>query len=111
MFTPLLIALFLMFQPVQADSVITISGSVMDLESQTVISGASITFMESDSVVTSNEEGYFTFDVLSTGTYTVLVEAEGYKSQEMTIEVTESRVLKIELEKSPVEKFENEDMN
>ncbi len=108
MFTPLLIAFFLMFQPAPADTVLTVSGSVLDMEFQTVIAGATITFTEMDSVLTTNEDGFFSIDGYLAGTHTVMIEAEGYESKEMTIEITESKVLKIELEKSPVEKEEND---
>lgn len=111
MFTPLLIALFLTFTPAQADTAITVSGSVLEVESQTVIVGATLTFTELETVLTTNEEGFFTVEGNLAGTHTVLVEAEGYKSKEMTIEVTESAVLKIELEKAPVEENENDDID
>lgn len=65
----------------------TVSGVVMD-QSEAVVPGAKVTLTNTQTGVsrelTSNEQGYFYFDRVQPGEYTVSIAAEGFKKREVT---------------------------
>jgi len=62
-------------------------GKVVKASSQKDISGATVTIEGMDKEVTTNKKGMFTVDSLEPGTYTITIEADGYKDWEKKIEV------------------------
>lgn len=75
--------------PVVAD-VHNISGSIAGIDGLG-ISGATVTMGgTAEATATTDENGYFVFENVAVGTYTLQVTAEGKISQETTVEVTET---------------------
>ncbi|TVR30197.1 MAG: DUF2012 domain-containing protein [Balneolaceae bacterium] len=67
----------------------TISGTVLDAELEEGISGAEVTLEETDVTTTTDEYGTFTFTEVEEGSYTVVVEAYGFESAKVEVEVNE----------------------
>ncbi len=63
------------------------SGQVVDASSQEAISGSQVMLQGVDKETTTGEDGSFTFEKVSAGTYTLAVSAEGYKDWEQKVEV------------------------
>lgn len=65
----------------------SVTGSVVDANSGEAIPNATVTVNETSA--TTDEYGAFTIEELEAGSYTLIVEAEGYESAEQSVEVTE----------------------
>jgi len=74
---------------VSQETLVTITGTVVDSDFQEGIEGAEVTLEETDQSATTDEFGTFTFSDLEEGTYTVSVSAEGYIGADEEVEVTE----------------------
>lgn len=74
----------------QEKSATTITGTVVDSVSQEGIPEAEVAIEDSEKTATTDEYGTFSIEELEKGTYTLSVEAEGYKSASEEVEVKES---------------------
>jgi hypothetical protein len=78
-----------------------LSGYVWDAVSETPVAGIEVKIVGHDMKATTDEEGYFSFETLEPGEYTVTVELEGYDTYEQEIVVTDEPVtLNILLERA-----------
>ncbi|PAU93222.1 hypothetical protein CK503_12420 [Aliifodinibius salipaludis] len=66
-----------------------LSGEVVDASSQEAISGAQLVLQGVDKEATTGEDGSFTFEMVSPGTYTLSVSADGYEGWSQEVEVKE----------------------
>lgn len=66
-----------------------LSGEVVDASSQEAISGAQVVLQGVDKEATTGEDGAFTFEMVSPGTYTISVTADGYEDWSQEVEVKE----------------------
>lgn len=79
----------------------TLSGYVWDAASETVLAGIEVKIDGQDLKATTDEEGYFSFESLEAGEYTVKVEHEGFDTYEQAIVVADEPVtLNILLERA-----------
>lgn len=62
-------------------------GKVVQASSKKDVSGATVTIEGMDKEFTTNKKGMFSIDSLEPGTYTITIEADGYKDWEKEIEV------------------------
>jgi len=83
------------------DSTATLSGKVVKASSNEVVSGVDVQLKELDKKATTNQQGMFSFEDLKPGTYTVVVEADGYKAWKKEIKLSsEGKTLDIKLKPS-----------
>lgn len=76
-----------------------LTGQVVDASTQEAVSGAQVTLQGEDQEATTDENGSFTFESLSPGSYTITASAEGYQDWEQEVEITEQGgAVQIELE-------------
>lgn len=95
------VAMFSTQAVAQEKGEVELSGQVVDASTQEAVSGAQVTLQGKDKEATTGEDGSFTFESLSSGTYTVTVTAEGYQDWEQDVEVTEQGgTVQVELEPS-----------
>jgi protocatechuate 3,4-dioxygenase beta subunit len=80
----------------------TITGTVVDANTEAPIPNAQIAVREADASTTSDEAGTFTFVDLEPGTYTLSVSADGYEAAEVRVEVSEEGAI-AEVELNPQE--------
>jgi hypothetical protein len=69
-----------------------LSGYVWDAVSETAVAGVDVKIDGYDLKATTNEEGYFSFETLEPGEYTVKVEHEGYEAYEQVFTVEDEPV-------------------
>lgn len=69
-----------------------ISGYVWDAVSETPVAGIDVKIEGHDLKATTNEEGYFSFETLEPGEYTLKVEHEGYETYEQVFTVEDEPV-------------------
>jgi hypothetical protein len=109
MFTPFVIIMAVLVSSafaVPADTVVVaedahLSGYVWDAVSETAVAGIEVKIDGHEMEATTNEEGYFSFETLEPGEYTVKVDLEGYEAYEQVITVSDEPVtLNILLERS-----------
>ena len=109
MFAPFVIIMAVLVScafAVPADTVVVtedvhLSGYVWDAVSETAVAGIEVKIDGHEMEATSNEEGYFSFETLEPGEYTVKVDIEGYEAYEQLITVSDEPVtLNILLERS-----------
>jgi len=67
----------------------TISGTVLDAELEEGIPGAEVTLEQTGETTTTDEYGEFSFTEVEEGSYTVAVEAYGFESAKVEVEVNE----------------------
>lgn len=67
----------------------TLTGTVVDADTQEGVEGAEVSINENDQSTTTDEFGTFSFSDLEEGTYTVSVSADEYSTVEEEVEVTE----------------------
>ena len=79
----------------------TIAGIVYDAVSNTPIQGATVTVLEANVTVVTNETGYFQVSVPA-GTYTLVVSAEGYYPYNTTVSVDENETVFIPIPLNPL---------
>lgn len=70
----------------------TLSGTVMDVVTEETLSGVEVTLQGEDKSATSNEEGQYSLADLEAGTYTILVEHEGYQEYSHSVEIVDGDV-------------------
>jgi len=68
-----------------------ISGVVVDAATGEALSGIEIKLEENGESAETNEEGEFTLENLEPGSYTLIVEQEGYEEWSQTVEVGDER--------------------
>lgn len=86
----------------QSESQATLKGKITDSSSQEALAGIKVSIKTLDVKAKSDMEGYFSFDSLTKDTYTVLVEAEGYKKWEKEVTIEEgNNTLNIQLDPKP----------
>ncbi len=73
----------------QDDSQATLKGKVTDSSSQQALTEIEVSVKALDIKTETDMEGYYSFDELTSGTYVVSVETEGYKKWEKEITVKE----------------------
>ncbi|MCA1802844.1 MAG: carboxypeptidase-like regulatory domain-containing protein [Rhodothermaceae bacterium] len=110
MFAPFVIIMAVLVSSafaVPADTVVVVaedahlSGYVWDAVSETAVAGIEVKIDGYEMEATTNEEGYFSFETLEPGEYTVKVDLEGYEAYEQVITVNDEPVtLNILLERS-----------
>ncbi len=72
---------------INSDSTYTLTGTVVNADSSKMISNANVEVEDSDMSATTDDNGEFTIEGLSQGSYTLKVSAEGYKDSEVKINV------------------------
>jgi hypothetical protein len=109
MFTPFVIIMAVLVSSafaVPTDTLVVaedahLSGYVWDAVSETAVAGIEVKIDGHEMEATTNEEGYFSFETLEPGEYTVKVDLEGYEAYEQVITVSDEPVtLNILLERS-----------
>lgn len=88
---------------ISGDSTYTIAGTVVNAETNEMISDANVEVEDSDMSATTDDNGAFTIEGLSQGSYTLKVSAEGYKESEVKVNVgdeTQKMVIKLTSEKT-----------
>jgi hypothetical protein len=80
----------------------SISGVVLDKDSNEKLTGVTIQLTTSDQKIYSNSKGEFTLDVIEPGTYKVKVNCISYKDKEVTIKVSKSQNEKVSILLNPV---------
>lgn len=82
-------------------STATISGKVVKASTNEALSGVEVQLKGLDKKATTDQKGTYSFDGLKPGTYTVVVEAEGYKTWKKEVKLnSEDKTLDIKLEAS-----------
>lgn len=66
----------------------TLSGKIVDSSTQQTLTGIEVNIQGLNKSATTDEEGKFNFDSLKAGSYTLIVEADGYKDWQKEVEVT-----------------------
>jgi len=85
----------------KTDSTATLSGKVVNASSQKVLSGVSVQLQKMDKTATTDQQGMYSFDDLAAGSYTVVVEADGFKTWNKDVVLTpEGKTLDIKLQPS-----------
>jgi len=79
-----------------------ISGVVVDAATEYPVSGVEVTLEMSDETAETNADGEFSIENLEEGTYTLVVEAEGYETWSQTIEVNNEET-EVEIRLQPAE--------
>ncbi|MEL7834073.1 beta-sandwich domain-containing protein [Fodinibius sp. N2] len=69
---------------------VSLTGEVVDASTQEALSGVQLTLEGADKETTSSDDGSFTFEMVSAGTYTLTATADGYEDWEQEVEVKES---------------------
>lgn len=88
----------------QDDSQATLKGKVTDSSSQQALTEIEVSVKALDIKTETDMEGYYSFDELTSGTYLVSVETEGYKKWEKEVTVKEGdNTLDINLDPKPME--------
>lgn len=88
----------------QDDSQATLKGKVTDSSSQQALAGIEVSIKALDITTETDMEGYYSFDSLTSGTYMVSVETEGYKKWEKEVTIKEGNsTLDIQLDPNPEE--------
>ncbi|WP_138430308.1 carboxypeptidase-like regulatory domain-containing protein [Fodinibius saliphilus] len=73
-------------------------GKVVDQATNQALSGVEVMLQGADTKATTGDKGMYAFKSLEAGSYTVVVEADGYQKWEMEVNVTaEGKQLMIEL--------------
>jgi hypothetical protein len=67
----------------------TLSGVVLDANQEEGIPGAEVKLEETGEATTTDEYGIFTFMEVEEGSYTVVVEADGYEPASVEVDVNE----------------------
>ncbi|PKP02195.1 MAG: hypothetical protein CVU14_03860 [Bacteroidetes bacterium HGW-Bacteroidetes-9] len=81
-----------------------ITGTITDQSNNEPLSGATINLIELDHVVTSDEDGFFIFDELPAGKYSVSCHSSGYEVPEIIqVTIADKESLVIDFELQPVE--------
>jgi len=73
----------------EQDTDAAVSGFVVDAATGEALSGVEVKLEDNGESAETNEEGEFTLENLEPGSYTLIVEEEGYEEWSQTIEVTE----------------------
>lgn len=90
----LLGALFLVFvahAQVAEPTTGKIRGAVLDNETREPVSFVDVTILETNSSTLTNESGYYVFNNVSEGTYTIIVKPFGFQEKRQTINVVAGR--------------------
>lgn len=74
-------------QIVLSDSTYTLSGTVVNTETNEMISNATVEVEDSEISGSSDDTGAFTLEGLAAGPYTLKVSADGYKDYEVKVNV------------------------
>jgi hypothetical protein len=69
-----------------------LSGYVWDAATETTIADIEVRIAGHDLKATTNEEGYFSFETLEPGEYTIVVEHDGYEEYEQVVTVGDEPV-------------------
>ena len=81
-----------------AQSTNSISGNLLDLESDNApLLYGEVMIKETGTAVVSDENGFFTFDNVDSGSYTLVYSFVGYDTKELKVDVTESASENLEL--------------
>lgn len=90
-------ALFAACSPVEYDSFSTLTGTVVDADDQSPISGASVSLSPTGKSAYTDGDGYFQFEELEARSYTIQVQKTGYQANRKTVAahagVTESVII------------------
>ena len=70
----------------------TISGAVIDATTEEGISGATVTISETEATATTDEYGFYSFEGVEAGSYSLTAEADGYESAEASADVNDRSV-------------------
>jgi len=81
-------------------SSVSVSGTVIDKLTNESLPGVTILVSDSETKIYSDPDGNFTLSGLTPGSYTLKVSCLSYKSQDITVEVSEEKTdeLKVQLE-------------
>ncbi|HKI46609.1 MAG TPA: DUF2012 domain-containing protein [Balneolales bacterium] len=88
---------------INSDSTYTLTGTVVNAETNEMISDASVEVEDSDMSATTDDNGAFTIEGLSQGSYTLKISAEGYKESEVKVNVgddSQKVIIKMTAEKT-----------
>ena len=79
----------------------TVTGRVVEVTNATWIGGATVTLSERPPFI-SNQRGEFRFENVSAGTHTLRVQAMGYRSQDVSIQISADTDILVEMEVDPI---------
>ena len=91
---------------ISSDSTYTLTGTVVNAGTNDMISDANVEVENSDMSATTDENGAFTIEGLTQGSYTIKVSAEGYKDSEVKVNVGDD-TQKIVIKLTPEETDDN----
>ena len=80
----------------------SISGVVLDKDSNEKLTGVTIQLTNSNEKIYSNSKGEFTLEGIAPGTYKVKVNCISYKDKEVTIKVSKSQNEKVSILLNPI---------
>ncbi len=104
----LAISALVLIAAVKTDSQVeapSISGAVVDANTDEGIAGATVTINETGQTASTDDYGSYSFEEVESGSYTLTAEADGFQSAEASVEVYDENVrIDIALEAEPESK-------
>lgn len=94
-------------ETVISDSTYTLTGTVVNAETDDLISEASVAIDGTDISTTTDNTGSFTFEGLTQGSYTLKISAEGYEDTQVKVNVgddTQTVIIKLSPQKTDDDK-------
>jgi hypothetical protein len=80
----------------------SISGVVLDKDSNEKLAGVTIQLTDSDQKIYSNSKGEFNLEGIEPGTYKVKVNCISYKDKEVTVKITKAENEKLKILLNPI---------
>ncbi|MCX6306458.1 MAG: carboxypeptidase-like regulatory domain-containing protein [Bacteroidetes bacterium] len=80
----------------------SISGVVIDKDSNEKLAGVTIQLASTDQKIYSNSKGEFNLDGIEPGTYKVKINCISYKDKEVTVKITKSETEKLKILLNPI---------
>jgi iron complex outermembrane receptor protein len=80
----------------------TLSGVILDKDSNEKLAGVTIQLTSTDQKIYTNSKGEFTIDGIEPGTYTVKVNCISYKDKEVTVKIEKAQDEKVKILLNPI---------
>jgi hypothetical protein len=80
----------------------TLSGVILDKDSNEKLAGVTIQLASTDQKIYSNSKGEFTLDGIEPGTYKVKVNCISYKEKEVTVKIEKAQNEKLKILLNPI---------
>lgn len=81
----------------------SLSGVILDKDSNEKLAGVSIQLTSSDQKIYSDSKGEFTVDGIEPGTYKVKINCISYKDKEVTVKITKSQNESLKIILNPIQ--------